>query len=109
LLLEYTKLKGIQTLKFPALRIIASASAPLHLPLKNDIERLFGLTLHNGYDVTACSPTLAQTRVEAPRTDTPIGPVFPGVEAKLVGSDGIPVPDGEGGDLWVRGLIGMKG
>jgi long-chain acyl-CoA synthetase len=109
LLLEYTKLKGIKTLKFPALRIIASASAPLHLPLKNDIERLFGLTLHNGYGVTECSPTIAQTRVEAPRTDTSIGPVFPGVEVKLVGSDGIPVPDGEIGELWVHGPNVMKG
>src|SRR5438094_6631595 len=109
LLLEYTKLKGIKTLKFPGLRIIASASAPLHLPLKNDIERLFGLTLHNGYGVTECSPTIAQTRVEAPRTDTSIGPVFPGVDVKLVGSDGIPVPDGEVGELWVRGPNVMKG
>jgi long-chain acyl-CoA synthetase len=107
LLLEYTKLKGIQSLKFPALRIIASASAPLHLPLKNDIERLFGLPLHNGYGVTECSPTIAQTRVEAPRADTSIGPVFPGVEVKLVGSGGI--PDGEVGELWVRGPNVMKG
>jgi long-chain acyl-CoA synthetase len=109
LLLEYTKLKGIQTLKFPALRIIASASAPLHLSVKNDVERFFGLTLHNGYGVTECSPTIAQTRVESPRTDTSIGPVFPGVEVELVGPDSQPVADGEVGELWVRGPNVMKG
>jgi len=109
LLLEYTKLKGIKSLKFPALRIIASASAPLHLELKTAVENLFGLTLHNGYGVTECSPTIAQTRVEAPRADTSIGPVFPGVEVKLVGADRQPVADGEVGELWVRGPNVMKG
>lgn len=109
LLLEYTKLKGIQLLKFPALRIIASASAPLHLSVKTEVERLFGLTLHNGYGVTECSPTIAQTRIEAPRNDTSIGPVFPGVEVKLVGPDRKPVADREVGELWVRGPNVMKG
>src|SRR5256886_1578584 len=88
LLLDYTKLKGLKSLNFPALRIIASASAPLQQALKSAVEALFGLPLHNGYGVTEGSPTIAQTRVEAPRSDTSIGPVFPGVEVKLVGPDG---------------------
>src|SRR5271167_2126516 len=41
LLVEYAKLKGLKSLHFPALRIIASASAPLHLPLKSSVEALF--------------------------------------------------------------------
>jgi acyl-CoA synthetase (AMP-forming)/AMP-acid ligase II len=59
--------------------------------------------------VTECSPTIAQTRVEAPRSDTSIGPPFPGVEIKLVGPDRKPVPEGEAGELWVRGPNVMKG
>jgi acyl-CoA synthetase (AMP-forming)/AMP-acid ligase II len=109
LLLEYAKLKGFKSLKFPALRIIASASAPLHLPLKSAVENLFGLVLHNGYGVTECSPTIAQTRVEAPRADTSIGRVFPGLEVKLVGLDRKPRAEGEVGELWVRGPNVMKG
>jgi acyl-CoA synthetase (AMP-forming)/AMP-acid ligase II len=35
--------------------------------------------------------------------------MFPGVEAKLVGSDSQPVPAGEVGELWVRGPNIMKG
>ena len=99
LLLDYTKLKGLKSLSFPALRIIASASAPLQPTLKSAVEVLFGLPLHNGYGVTECSPTIAQTRVEAPRGDTSIGPVFPGVEVKLVGPDGKQMADGEVGEL----------
>src|SRR5438477_1830190 len=82
LLLDYTKLKGLKSQNFPALRIIASASAPLQSALKSAVEALFGLPLHNGYGVTECSPTIAQTRVESPRSDTSIGQVFPGVEVE---------------------------
>src|SRR5437764_4843344 len=83
LLLDYTKLKGLKSLNFPALRIIASASAPLQSALKSAVEALFGLPLHNGYGVTECSATIAKTWIKAPRGNTSIGPVFPGVEVKL--------------------------
>ena len=107
--LQYAKLRGVKSLKFPALRIIASSGAQLHASTKSATESLFGMPLHNGYGVTECSPTIAQTRVEAPRADTSIGPPFPGVEIRLVGPDREPVPEGEAGELWVRGPNVMKG
>ncbi len=112
--LQYAKLRKVESLKFPALRIISSSGAQLHPSTKSAIEALFGLPLHNGYGVTECSPTIAQTRVESPRSDTSIGPPFPGVEVKLVGPelagpDRQPVADGEPGELWVRGPNIMKG
>jgi long-chain acyl-CoA synthetase len=107
--LQYAKFRGLQSLKFPALRIIASSGAQLHASTKSATENLFGMPLHNGYGVTECSPTIAQTRVEAPRDDTSIGPPFPGVEVRLAGPDGKPVPEGEAGELWVRGPNVMKG
>jgi len=107
--LQYAKLRGIESLNFPALRIISSSGAPLHPAIKSSTESLFGLPLHNGYGVTECSPTIAQTRVESPCSDTSVGPVFPGVEVKLVGTDRKPVANGEVGELWVRGPNVMKG
>jgi long-chain acyl-CoA synthetase len=109
LLVEYTKMKGIKSLQFPALRIISSSSAPLQPTVKSAVESLFGLVLHNGFGVTECSPNIAQTRVEAPRTDTSVGRALPGVEVQLVGADGNSVPAGEVGELWVRGPNVMKG
>jgi long-chain acyl-CoA synthetase len=109
LLIEYTKLRGLGSLTLPALRIISSSSGPLHLELKLAVERLFGMVLHNGYGVTECSPNIAQTRIEEPRSDISVGRVFPGIEVKLAESDGKPVAQSEVGELWVRGPNVMKG
>jgi acyl-CoA synthetase (AMP-forming)/AMP-acid ligase II len=109
LLLEYTKMKGIASRQFPALRIISSSGAPLHAAVKADVERFFGLPLHNGYGVTECSPNIAQADVARPRTDTSVGRILPGVEVKFIGLDGRPVPAGEVGELRVRGPNVMKG
>jgi len=109
LFVDYAKLKGMRAKTFPALRIIASAGAPLQATIKSETEALFGLPLHNGYGVTECSPTIAQTRVESPRTDLSVGRVFPGVEVKLIGLDGNPVPEGAVGELCARGPNVMKG
>jgi acyl-CoA synthetase (AMP-forming)/AMP-acid ligase II len=109
LLLEYAKLKGAESFNFPSLRIISSSSAPLQPDLKSDVEEAFGLTLHNGYGITECSPNIAQTRTENPRTDVSVGPIFPGVEVKLTGVNGRQVGEGEVGELSVRGPNVMKG
>jgi long-chain acyl-CoA synthetase len=108
-LVEYAEAKGIRLAKFPALRIISCSGAPLHSALKADVEKLFGLVLHNGYGITECSPNIAQTRTDAPCQDTSVGNVFPGVELKLVGLEGQEVAEGEEGELWVRGPNIMKG
>jgi long-chain acyl-CoA synthetase len=109
MLLEYAKLKGFAKVSFPALRVISSSGAPLTAELKRDTEALFGMVLHNGYGVTECSPTIALTRIQTPRTDTSIGRVFPGVEIRLVDGQGTPVGVGEVGELDVRGPNVMKG
>ncbi|HEY4777784.1 MAG TPA: class I adenylate-forming enzyme family protein [Candidatus Acidoferrales bacterium] len=110
LLVDYTKAKKLSgPLKFPALRILSSSGAPLQPAVKSAVESLFGVTLHNGYGVTECSPTIAQARVDEPRSDLSVGRVLPGVEIKLVDSGGQNVGDGEVGELWVRGPNVAKG
>lgn len=108
--LQYAKMRRLQSLKFPALRIISCSGAPLPPAIKSSVEDLFGLPLHHGYGITECSPNIAQVRLEGPpRKGNSVGPLFPGVEAKLVGPRGEPVQDGQIGELWVRGPNIMKG
>jgi len=110
LLVEYAKSKGITSLKFPALRVLSSSGAPLAPALKASIEKLFpGMTLHNGYGVTECSPNIAQARLDEPRSDLSVGRPFPGCEIAILGEDEKPVAEGEVGELRVRGPNVMKG
>jgi acyl-CoA synthetase (AMP-forming)/AMP-acid ligase II len=108
--LQYAKIRQVQLLKLHLLRIISCSGAPLPPAVKSSVEDLFGLPLHHGYGITECSPNIAQVRLDAPaRSDNSVGPMFPGVEARLVGADQKPVSKGEVGELWVRGPNIMKG
>jgi long-chain acyl-CoA synthetase len=106
---EYAKLRGISSLRFPDLRLMSSSGAPLLPAVKSAVENLFGLTLQNGYGVSECSPVISITRIGAPRRDGSAGAVYPGVEVKIVGPDQNQVADGEVGEVWVRGPNVMKG
>jgi long-chain acyl-CoA synthetase len=104
-LLEWCETAGLP-LRAPQLRIAQSGGAPLTLPLKQAFEKAFGMTLHNGYGMTEASPSICQTRLDAPRSDCAVGPAIPGIEVMLHDAD----DDDEGvGELWVRGPNVMKG
>ncbi|MDA9451204.1 MULTISPECIES: class I adenylate-forming enzyme family protein [unclassified Bradyrhizobium] len=107
-LLEYQTLSGV-ALNRGSLRLITVAGAPLDQDLKERTERAVGLPLLNGYGITECSPGISAVRFEAPRTDSSVGSVLPGVDVRLVDSKGVPVRDGETGELHVRGPNVMMG
>jgi long-chain acyl-CoA synthetase len=97
------------TLTARSLRFIYAGGSPLDPTLKREVEQLFGQPLHNGYGMTESSPTISQTRREAPRQDTSVGPAIPGIDVRIVDSAGRDVAAGEPGELWVRGPNVMKG
>ncbi len=109
LLAEYAEVNGFSALPRPDLRAIGACGAPLDPAVKLATERLLGMPLHNGYGITECSPTVAQTRLDEPRCDCSVGRVLPGVETKLVGPDGSTIGPGEVGELRVRGPNVMRG
>jgi acyl-CoA synthetase (AMP-forming)/AMP-acid ligase II len=86
------------------LRYLYAGGSPLDLALKLEVERTFGLTLHNGYGQTEASPSIAGTRIEDPRADTAVGQPLPGVEIAI----GNPNEQGIG-EILVRGPNVMKG
>jgi len=93
----------------PSLRLLYAGGSPLDLKLKTEIERHLGLPLHNGYGLTEASPTITQSRLDAPRDDCSVGPPLPGVEIRIVDSAGVDVAGGDVGELWVRGPNVMRG
>lgn len=107
-LLEYMETQGL-SLHAPHLSYMSVGGAPLDLGLKQRVEAATGLTLHNGYGLTESSPTISQTRIEAPRSDCSVGKILPGLEARVVTVDGDDAQPGEIGELWVRGPSIMLG
>lgn len=107
-LLEWGARPG-NTLAAPSLRIAQGGGAPLDQSFKDAFEAAVGVTLHNGYGMTESSPSISQTRVDAPRKDCSVGQPVPGIEVRLIGDNGQPVAPGEVGELHVRGPNVMKG
>lgn len=103
-LLAYLKAEGLTDIPHPALRFLSSGGSALDLALKQGVESLFGQPLYNGYGLTECAPTISQTLLDAPRQDSSVGVLLPGIAAKLAGagSDGV-------GELCVKGPGVMLG
>ncbi|VVE44697.1 Long-chain-fatty-acid--CoA ligase [Pandoraea iniqua] len=93
----------------PRLRFVYSGGSPLDAALKARVEAFYRLPIHNGYGLTESSPTVSQTLLDAPRNDCAVGPAIPGVSVRIVNRDGQDLPDGEVGELWVRGPNVMLG
>ncbi len=108
-LLEYKTVAGLKQLDRGSLRLIAVAGAPLDLDLKARVEQEFDLPLSNGYGITECSPGISGVRYDAPRSDQAVGKLLPGIEARIRTIDGIPLANGEVGELHVRGRNVMRG
>ncbi|MCB1645144.1 MAG: AMP-binding protein [Pseudomonadales bacterium] len=90
-------------------RFMFSRGAPLDPSLKQRVEARFGMPLHNGFGLTETGPTVCQTRLYAPLENCSVGFQLPGVDVEVRGADGKSVPQGDVGELWVRGPNVMKG
>jgi acyl-CoA synthetase (AMP-forming)/AMP-acid ligase II len=107
-LLDYAHRTGTP-LTAPRARFLYAGGAPLDPRLKADVERAFNQPLHNGYGLTETSPSVASTRIDAPRADLSIGPPVPGIEVRIVDGAGRAVPPEEVGELHIRGPNVMLG
>jgi acyl-CoA synthetase (AMP-forming)/AMP-acid ligase II len=104
-LIEYGEVHGLD-LRSPRLRMLGAGGAPMDLALKRDTEAALGLPLRNSYGMTENNP-IARTLEGA--ADDAIGEIQPGVELRLVDTDGRDVGTGESAEIWVRGPSRMLG
>ena len=85
-----------------ALRLVSSAGEALPAELGERFKRHFGVDIVDGIGSTEMLHIFLSNRPERVRYGTTGWPV-PGYEIELRGDDGAPVPDGEPGDLYIRG------
>lgn len=90
------------------MRFIGAGGAPIDPTVKLNTERLFGITLHNGYGLTEAAST-CWTRIGEDNTDDTVGRPLPGVQLKVCDDRNSEVSDHAIGELWVRGPHVMRG
>jgi malonyl-CoA/methylmalonyl-CoA synthetase len=84
------------------MRLFVSGSAPLAVQVLEDFRDLFGHTILERYGMSETLMNLSNPYVGERRAGT-VGLPLPGVSARLLDPDGNLVPDGETGEIYLRG------
>ncbi|MET7378592.1 long-chain fatty acid--CoA ligase [Streptomyces sp. NPDC005526] len=92
-----------------SLRICVSGGAALPVEVLRDFEKAFGCVILEGYGLSETSPVACFNHPGRPRRPGTIGTPIDGVEMRVVDKDGTDLPDGEPGEVAVRGHNVMKG
>jgi long-chain acyl-CoA synthetase len=85
------------------LRVTLCGGAPMSLDLARRWQELFGIPLRQGYGLTEAAPVCLFNRLDRPNRIGTLGSTFPGVEVSIRGPEYDELPDGEVGELCVRG------
>jgi long-chain acyl-CoA synthetase len=88
---------------FSRVRLCVSGAAPLAPELVVAMFERFGLDVHDGYGLTEASPVVTTSAVAAKPRAGSVGPPLPGVDVRLVDTDGNDVLEGDPGEILVRG------
>jgi len=86
-----------------SVRIAVSGAAPLTLEVAERFESRFGLPIWQGYGLTEASPTVTFPDLRAARRPLSVGVPLPGVEVRIVDTEGTAVEHGDPGEILVRG------
>lgn len=92
-----------------SLRTCVSGGAALPVQVLTDFEKAFGCTVLEGYGLSESSPAAAFNHPDRPRKAGSIGTPIDGVEMRVVDLNGDEVPQGEKGEIQIRGHNVMKG
>jgi malonyl-CoA/methylmalonyl-CoA synthetase len=90
------------------MRLFVSGSAPLPAQVLEDFRNLFGHTILERYGMSETLMNLSNPYVGDRRAGT-IGFPLPGVSVRLLDPDGHAAPDGETGELYLRGANVFSG
>ena len=92
-----------------ALRVCVSGGAALPVEVLRGFEEAFGCQVLEGYGLSETSPVASFNHPDRERKPGSIGTPIRGVEMRVVDSDGADVPQGEIGEIVIRGHNVMRG
>ncbi|WP_226346193.1 long-chain-fatty-acid--CoA ligase [Agilicoccus flavus] len=92
-----------------SLRVCISGGASMPVELMRKFEERFGCVILEGYGLSETSPVACFNQPHLPRKPGTVGIPVAGVEMDVVDEAGNPVPDGEIGEIVIRGENLMRG
>jgi long-chain acyl-CoA synthetase len=92
-----------------SLRLCVSGGAALPVEVLRQFEEAFGCPILEGYGLSETSPVASFNHPDRPRKAGSIGTPIAGVEMRAVDDSGADVPQGEVGEIAIRGHNVMKG
>ncbi|MCP4043596.1 MAG: long-chain fatty acid--CoA ligase, partial [Gammaproteobacteria bacterium] len=97
------------TAKLSSLRLCASGGAALPVEIMRRFEARFDCPIYEGDGPTECSPLTCLNPIDGERKPGSVGLPVPQVEMRILDEQGTELPDGEVGEICVRGPNVMKG
>ena len=120
--LPFTAIAGVNTLfksllshekitevDFSSLKYSSGGGAAIERSVADAWEALTGKTISEGYGLTEASPVVCVNPFELDEFTGCIGIPVPSTECRIVSENGLDVPLGEAGELYVRGPQVMRG
>lgn len=109
----YSALLGVAA-DYPAtatasLRVCVSGGASLPVQVLNDFESTFDAIILEGYGLSETSPVASFNHPDRERKPGSIGTPIEGVELRVVDLQGKELPQGQAGEIQIRGHNVMKG
>jgi long-chain acyl-CoA synthetase len=101
-------LPGADPAKTATLRVCVSGGAALPVEILRGFEEKFGCMILEGYGLSETSPVASFNHPDRVRKPGSIGTAVEGVEMRLVDDEGNTTPDGEVGEIAIRGHNVMK-
>jgi long-chain acyl-CoA synthetase len=104
-----TSLPEAATANTSTLRLVVCGAAPMPAELIARVERTLGVVLVEGYGLSegSCASTL--NPYDGVRKPGTVGLPLPGQEVRVVDHNGNPVPQGQRGEVVIRGANVMRG
>jgi long-chain acyl-CoA synthetase len=101
--------EGHEKFDTATLELCVSGGSAMPVELMRSFEEAFGCKILEGYGLSESSPVASFNRPDRERKPGSIGIPIEGVEMKVVDDDGNDVPQGEVGEIVIRGHNVMKG
>jgi len=103
------RLPDAEVSKFSSLKFCLSGGAALPAEVMRQFESKFGKYIYEGDGPTECSPCTCVNPIGGERKISSVGQVVPDVEMMIADDQGRELPQGEIGEICVRGPNVMKG